>query len=212
MCKSNHPWESLRSLIVGQQHGWSKKRGSQKPFLISRKSCACNTEDTAAQAKLWVFFQSFISLSVPCSLHCNFKLSFLGTLRTHKDGKWSFLCCLLCCLTSHPSVHCCSVLLRVIVDGVTTFHGSHRTGWARGPRCPPLHCGVCGGVWVARQLCAEMPTSPWPFELKFYFLLSLQTCTKFSTWKAGSISYFWLTEDMMQPIYFLMAFSQLLCS
>lgn len=210
-CKSNCPSESLRSLIVRQQPGWSKKRGSQKPFLISSGRAVPATLDMAAQVKLWGFFQSFIPLSVPCSLDCNFKQSFLGALRTHKDDKWSFLCWLVCCLTSHPSMPCCSVLPRVIVN--VWQHSVCPTGHAGLglPAALLFTVGCVQGVGGTVALC-WMPTSPWHFELKCYYLLSLQTCTKFSTLKADSISYFWLTEDMMQPIYFLIAFSQLLCS
>lgn len=96
--------------------------------------------------------------SVLCSLHCNFRLPFLGALKTHKDDKWFFY---VASCTPHSSMHCCSVLQRVIgLSGVTIFCESHRTYWVQAPHCPPfLFWGACG-VWVAWQPYAGMLTPP----------------------------------------------------
>lgn len=91
------------------------------------------------------FFQSFIPFSVPCSLLSNFKLSSLGALRTNKDEKWVFLCCLMWCLPSHPSMHS---LLQCLAEGywfewcVNTPRVPEDT-LGLGSHCPPFHPGVC---------------------------------------------------------------------
>lgn len=148
--------------------------------------------------------------SEPCSLHHNFKLPFLSILRSHKDDE--------CCFFMLPHVlldtkkhcivmHCSSVLPRALgLTGVTISFESHNLCWVRTPSSPHLSLLGAHAVWVERVgLCWNVTTS------KFYFLLSLQMCTKFTTLKADNILYFRLT-DMVQPIYFLKAFSQRLCS
>lgn len=108
------------------------------------------------------FFQSFIPFSVPCSLISNFKLSSLGALRTNKDEKWVFLCCLMWCLPSHPSMH--SLLQScwgLLVWMVCQYSASPRGHAGLGLPLPSLSSWGVHGVWVAQLLCAGMLTPPW---------------------------------------------------
>lgn len=75
-----------------------------------------------------------------------------------------------------------AVLLRVIgLNGVSILRESQRTRWAWAPTALSFILGCAWSVGGTAALCWNANTPMGHLELTFSFLLSRQSCTKFST-------------------------------